>query len=70
MIGERSELLGRLQRYHQLARSMIDPKAREALRAAISGIEIRLAELDRDAAESVSAGCDAPEPELQTRAPR
>ena len=47
MIGERSELLARLLRYNQLVRSMTDAKAREALRAAISGIERQLADLDR-----------------------
>ena len=47
MIGERSELLARLLRYHALVRSMADSKAREALRGAIAGIEHRLAELDQ-----------------------
>jgi len=49
MIGERSELLARLLRYHGLVRIMADSKAREALRAAISGIERRLSELDESA---------------------
>ena len=47
MIGERSELLARLLRYHGLVRTMADSKAREALRGAIDGIEHRLAELDQ-----------------------
>lgn len=47
MIGERSELLARLLRYNQLVRSTTDTKAREALRAAIAGIERQLVELDR-----------------------
>ena len=51
MIGERSELLARLLRYHRLVRSVADGKAREALRAAIAGIERRLAELDRASQE-------------------
>jgi hypothetical protein len=49
MIGERSELLARLLRYHGLVRSMADSRAREALRAAIAGIERRLSELDESA---------------------
>ena len=58
MIGERSELLARLLRYNQLVRSMADAKAREALRAAIAGIEHQLAELDR-----ASPGGRPPAPE-------
>jgi hypothetical protein len=46
MIGERSELLARLLRYHALVRGLADSQARAALRSAIAGIERRLAELD------------------------
>jgi hypothetical protein len=49
MIGERSELLARLMRYHHLVRTMSDKRTRDALRAAISAIETRLAELERAA---------------------
>jgi hypothetical protein len=51
MIGERDELLARLLRYHGLVRGMADSRTRAALRAAIAGIERRLAELDRSATE-------------------
>ena len=54
MIGERAELLARLQRYHGLVRSIADSKAREALRVAIAGIERRLIELDREQEPSAS----------------
>ena len=46
MIGERSELLARLLRYNGLIRTMTDRRTRDALHAAITGIERRLAELD------------------------
>ena len=60
MIGERSELLARLLRYNALVRSMSDKRTRDALRAAISGIERRLAELDRDM-EPVGAAEERPQ---------
>jgi hypothetical protein len=46
MISERSELLARLLRYHALTRSVVDPRARDALQAAIRDIEKRLVELE------------------------
>jgi len=64
MIGERDELLAQLLRYHSLVRGMADSKAREALRAAIAGIERQLAELDR------SAAATTPGPTVRPRAAR
>ena len=54
MIGERSELLVRLLRYHALVRGSADSQAREALRSAIAGIERRLADLDESSLPSPS----------------
>ena len=54
MIGERSELLARLLRYHTLVRGLADSQARAALRSAIAGIEHRLAELDEESPQSPS----------------
>jgi hypothetical protein len=61
MIGERSELLARLLRYHHLARGLMDSRAREALRVTIAGIECRLAELDR-ASPGVARAEERPRP--------
>lgn len=62
MIGERSELLARLLRYHHIARGLMDSRAREAVRVAIAGIECRLAELDRASLPDPARAEERPRP--------